>query len=218
MGSPVDGLVWLGHASFVVKDKQTGMVCYFDPYELRGKLEPADLIFVTHPHYDHCSPADVKKILTPKTVVVGPRDCIEKLGVPRTQAMPIAPHVELKVRGIAIKAVPAYNVNEKRLTNHPKKNGWVGIIATINGVRIYHAGDTDFIPEMKGLSVDVALLPMGGTYTMDAAECVQAANAIAARAVVPMHYKALLKDKSYEAEERLMDGSRAKVELLDEAK
>ncbi|HLD77650.1 MAG TPA: MBL fold metallo-hydrolase, partial [archaeon] len=139
--------------------------------------------------------------------------------IPRTQAMPMAPHAEFAVRGVPIKAVPAYNVKEERLSYHPKRNGWVGFVLTVNGVRIYHAGDTDFIPEMKDLgNIDVALLPIGGTYTMDAAEAAQAANAVAAKVTVPMHYKALLKDKAWQAEETFQAGVRGKVELLDEVK
>ena len=157
----------------------------------------------------------MRKVITPKTTLIVPHGAISDLSNRLISVKPGETHAfgELTVR-----TVPAYNTKPDRLRYHPRENDWIGYIFEFGGKRIYHAGDTDFIPEMKGLSVDVALLPMGGTYTMDADECVLAANALAAKVVVPMHYKALLKDKAWQAEETIAAGSRAKVELLNEVK
>ncbi|MEK7765161.1 MAG: MBL fold metallo-hydrolase, partial [bacterium] len=100
----------------------------------------------------------------------------------------LAPGQKHQVGQVTVEAVPAYNLKPDRLNYHPKKNNWVGYILTIDGTRLYHAGDTDFIPEMKSLKVDIALLPIGGTYTMDAAEAAEAAAAIKPQVAVPMHF------------------------------
>ncbi len=175
---------WLGHDSFRVDG--AGVTVYLDPYRLK-QGPPADLILVTHDHQDHASKDDVAKVLTPDTVVVTIAAAAQKLGCPATI---VKPGDELTVKGVAIRTVPAYNLTKFRSPGvpfHPKQSGHVGYVITVKGVTIYHTGDSDFIPEMKGLAPDVALLPVSGTYVMTADEAVDAAAAIRPRVAIPMH-------------------------------
>ena len=175
---------WLGHDSFRIDGE--GLVIYLDPYKLKEGPK-ADLILITHDHQDHASPADVAKIQKPDTVIVTIAKAAEKF---TGEIKTVKPGDELTVKGVKIKAVPAYNVNKFRSPGvpfHPKEAGHVGYVLTVKGVRIYHTGDSDFIPEMKGLAPDVALLPVSGTYVMTAEEAVEAAAAIHPKVAVPMH-------------------------------
>jgi L-ascorbate metabolism protein UlaG (beta-lactamase superfamily) len=169
---------WLGHAGFRIA---ADPVVYLDPWKVKSGPK-AGIILVTHDHRDHCSPEDVARLSDAGTVLIAPAACREKLGPGMT---PIAPGERIIARGIVIEAVPAYNIGKRF---HPRSAGYVGYVVGIGGVRIYHAGDTDAIPEMESLNVDVALLPAGGTFTMDAAEAGGAARIIGARLSVPMHY------------------------------
>lgn len=218
----LSNITWLGHASFFLTDKASGnKIYYIDPFDLRQQsLEKGDIIFITHAHQDHCSPDDVQKLLKPDSVVVAPIDCLESLGIPEPNHSPVSPNQSYTVKGVSFLTIAAYNVHKNRLHAHPKANNWVGYILTIDGKKIYHAGDTDFTPEMKTLKdmhLDVAMLPMGGTFTMDVTEMAEAANYIAAKVTVPMHYKRLLGNTYKEAEatlQRLVTNS--KVVILDE--
>lgn len=178
------GIHWLGHDSFRIDGGET--VIYIDPYKLKdGPM--ADLILITHDHPDHASPGDVSKIQKPDTVIVTVAKAAEKFS---GQVRVVQPGDELTVREVQIKAVAAYNVNKFRSPGvhfHPKEAGYVGFVVTVKGVRIYHAGDSDFIPEMKGLSPDVALLPVSGIYVMSAEEAMEAADAIQPKVAIPMH-------------------------------
>lgn len=179
-------LHWLGHDSFRLDGPP---IIYFDPWKLQGKPPIADLVLVSHHHHDHCSPDDVKKVSGPQTVVVASHLAAQEL--PGAKVM--RPGDKLSVAGVEIEAVPAYNVNKFRAPGkpfHPKDEQHVGYIVTVQGVRVYFAGDTDHISEMAGFDCDVALLPVSGTYVMTAEEAVGAANAIGAQIVVPMHYGA----------------------------
>lgn len=178
----LEGIEWLGHASFKIsKDK----VIYIDPWKVKAG-QVADIILITHEHYDHCSSADVEKLKGAHTVIVTTPDCAEKLS---GDVRAIKPGQAIEVEGLRIEAVPAYNVGKPF---HPKASGWVGYIVTTGGLRIYHAGDTDVIPEMDRVKADVALLPVGGTYTMGPEEAAQAANTIGPRVAVPMHYGSIV--------------------------
>lgn len=212
-----DDIKWIGHASFILEDKEGRQLCFLDPFEIGSVQDRADIIFITHGHFDHASEADVKRLLTPNTMVVAAPNCIEKFPIPNKQTMIAEPNITMEVRNLLVKTIPAYNIHPQRLNFHPRTSEWVGYIININGKKVYHAGDTDFVDEMTELGkLDVAMLPMGGTYTMDVDEAIKAANAIRAKVTVPMHYKNLLKDKSKEAERRFKDGVEGEVVFMKE--
>lgn len=173
---------WLGHDAFRIDGTKT---VYFDPYEISGG-PPADVIFISHEHFDHCSPADVAKIQKPATVIVTDAASAKKLS---GDVRVVKPGDRLDLEGVAVRVVPAYNRNKKF---HPKTAGMLAFVVTLDGITYYHAGDTDFIPEMKGLQPDVAFLPVSGTYVMDVQEAVEAAKAIAPKIAIPMHYGAIV--------------------------
>ena len=199
----IENITWLGHAGFKIKGEKT---VYIDPFKIK-ETEPADIIIITHEHFDHLSPEDIDKIQTGKTVIVTTPDCLIKVS---GNIKAINPGTVLNVGGIEIEAVPAYNTNKQF---HPRANGWVGVIVTVNGKRIYHAGDTDNIPEMSALkNIDVALLPVSGTYVMTAEEAADAANKIMPKVAVPMHYGAIVGTRA--DAEKFKRLCKCKVEIL----
>jgi len=181
----INKIHWLGHDSFRVDGIKT---LYFDPFQINGG-PGADLIFISHDHFDHCSPEDVEKIRKESTVIITENDSAKKL---KGDIRVLKPGEKREVEGVKIEAVPAYNTDKDF---HPRKNGWLGFIVEMDGVRVYHAGDTDFIPEMNGMQVDIALLPVSGTYVMTAEQAVTAAKAIQPKVAVPMHYGAIVGDE-----------------------
>jgi L-ascorbate metabolism protein UlaG (beta-lactamase superfamily) len=177
---------WLGHDTFKITGEK---VVYTDPFKIK-KNDNADLIIITHPHYDHCSPEDVAKLQGPNTIIVTTAECGEKLSGKRVI---LKPGDMISLSGIDIQAVPAYNTNKQF---HTKDKGWSGYIFKINGKKIYLAGDTDYIPEMKTFkNIDIALLPVSGTYVMTAEEAVKAALDIKPKVAVPMHYGSIVGSK-----------------------
>lgn len=175
---------WLGHDSFRIEGD--GLVIYTDPWQLKGGPK-ADLILITHEHGDHSSPADIAKIQKEDTVIVTIAAAAAKLS---GQIEVVKPGDKLTVKGLQIHAVPAYNVNKFRspgVSYHPKDAGHVGFVITVEGLRIYHAGDTDHIPEMGSVEVDIALLPVSGIYVMTADEAAEAAATIKPQIAIPMH-------------------------------
>jgi len=179
----VKNITWLGHDGFLIKGD--GKAIAIDPFQVKD-CESADIILVTHEHYDHCSPEDIQKIQKASTVIVTEANSAAKLS---GDVRVVQPGDKLTVEGIPIEVVPSYNTNKNF---HPKENGWLGFIVTIEGVRIYHAGDTDMIPEMASFDVDVALLPVSGTYVMTAEEAVEAAKMINPKLAIPMHYDTIV--------------------------
>ena len=175
----MENIFWLGHDSFRLKGEK---VVYVDPWKLAAGAEKADLVLVTHDHYDHLSKDDIAKISKAGTVVVGPQAVAAKLGGNITV---VKSGDTITAAGVPIEVVAAYNPNKKF---HPKSAGYVGYIVTLNGKRIYHAGDTDLIPEMTQIKTDIALLPVSGTYVMTAPEAAEAANTIKPALAIPMHY------------------------------
>ncbi|RPH31671.1 MAG: MBL fold metallo-hydrolase [Bacteroidales bacterium] len=192
-----DSIQWFGQAS--VKIQYLGKTIYIDPFNLK-ESDQADLILITHPHFDHYSEEDIKKIATPETVIFCPTELVEsanKLGVAKVYG--VVAGFETEWKGISIKAVPAYNI--VKFDKHPKERGWVGFILTLGHIRIYHAGDTERIPEMKHIRCDIILLPLGQTYTMNTVE--DAANAALdtnASIAIPIHY-GLYEGKRQDAEQ-----------------
>ncbi len=181
-------LTWLGHDAFRLTAGP--LTIYFDPFRLAAGAPAADLILVSHEHYDHCSPEDIVRIQKPETVIVTEPMAAAKLG---GTVKTLAPGERSEVKGVTIEAVAAYNTNKKF---HPRANNWLGFVVEVGGVRIYHAGDTDHIPEMAKIRADIALLPVGGTYTMTTEEAVAAALAIKPQVAVPMHYDTLVGDSA----------------------
>lgn len=220
----LENITWLGHASFFFTDEKSGKrIYYVDPFDLHQQnLPQADLIFITHAHYDHCSSEDIKKIMNNATIVIAPQSCFDVLKLPVQQMHAVEPNKSYTVKDFYFQTIPAYNVHPQRLQAHPRENNWVGYIFTLNGKKIYHAGDTDFTPEMKSLDkleIDVAMMPMGGKFTMDVEEMIEAANTIAAKITIPMHYKRLLGEHYKGAEEKLKKGvTNSKVVILEELK
>ncbi len=185
MESFISKMTWLGHDGFRIDGTKT---IYFDPYQISGG-PAADIILVSHDHFDHCSPEDIQKIEGPHTIVVTEKDSAKKL---RGDIRVVKPGDTLKLGDVQVEAVPAYNTDKDF---HPRKKGWLGFVVEMEGVRVYHTGDADFIPEMKNLRVDIALLPVSGTYVMTAEEAVKAALAIRPKVAIPMHYGAIVGDE-----------------------
>lgn len=181
----VGNIHWLGHDTFKINGER---VIYTDPFQIKKK-DVADIILITHEHRDHCSPEDLQKIQGPGTVIVAPADCASKL---KGNIRIIKPGDSIEVSGVRVEAVPAYNTNKQF---HTKDRGWVGYIFTLNGQRIYIAGDTDYIPEMKTFKADIALLPVSGTYVMTPEEAVKAALDIKPKTAIPMHYGSIVGTK-----------------------
>lgn len=173
---------WLGHDAIRLDGSK--VVC-FDPYRITS-TKTADIVLITHEHFDHCSPEDLAKVCGQSTVVVTDAASARKI---TGNVRIVAPGDRVRVEGVEIEVGTAYNTNKDF---HPKKAGMLSFVVTLDGVRYYHAGDSDFIPEMKDLEVDVAFLPVSGTYVMTADEAVEAARAIKPKLAVPMHYGAIV--------------------------
>jgi L-ascorbate metabolism protein UlaG (beta-lactamase superfamily) len=185
----LDSLEWLGHSGFRISTRDA--VVYIDPYRV-GEGPRADLILITHGHYDHFSPQDVERLSHDGTWLVGPPAVAERVS---GQVVSIAPGEALDrelARGIEVAAVAAYNTSKRDASGkvfHPREAGWVGYELRIRGERLYHSGDTDVIPEMDSVAgVDVALLPVSGVYVMTPGEAAEAARRIQPAVAVPMHW------------------------------
>ncbi len=186
----------LGHAS--VRAEGEGVVVYVDPFQIRRARRDGDIVVCTHEHYDHCSPRDIERVLKEGGTIVAAANCEAKLREFAVEKVFLKPGETAEIGRVKIDAVPAYNVAKPF---HPREYGGVGVVLTIGGVRIYHAGDTDFIPEMGELGeIDVALLPVGGTYTMGPLDAARAVEVIKPKVAIPMHYGAIVGSRR-EAEE-----------------
>jgi len=182
----IENIHWLGHDSFRLDGSST---VYIDPWKLSADAPPADLILITHGHYDHFSPDDIARLSTPRTTLIGPASVTAK--VDGVAAVTLCAGETATVGGVTVAAVAAYNIDKFRQPGevfHPRAAGGLGYIVELDGRRIYHAGDTDAIPEMRDVRCDVALLPVSGTYVMTAEEAAEACRMISAAAAVPMHY------------------------------
>jgi len=158
---------------------------YIDPWGTPEDAPPADLILITHAHVDHFQPEEIERLRTAETKLVAPRDVADELTGDVTAVAPDESH---QVAGVSFVTVPAYNTRKEALDFHPRANAWVGYVLDIGGVTYYHAGDTDHAPELDQVHTDVALLPIGGHYTMNVEEAAGLARAIGPSLAVPMHY------------------------------
>ncbi|MFC1798951.1 MBL fold metallo-hydrolase [Thermodesulfobacteriota bacterium] len=179
----IERIKWLGHDGFEILTN--GIRVVIDPYQVKSG-KPADIIMITHPHFDHCSIEDIDKLKKPSTIYIADPVSAGKLS---GDVRIVRPGDTVTIDKIQIDAVPAYNIDKEF---HPKTKNWLGFIVTIDGVRIYHAGDTDLIPEMEDFSVDIALLPVSGTYVMTADEAIEAAKVLKPEAAIPMHYDTIV--------------------------
>lgn len=179
----LEGFTWFKQSAFRWTDGER--VVYIDPWGTEEDATPADLILITHAHFDHFQPDEVAKLRREGTQVVAPRDVAVELGGDVT---PVAPGERHDIGGFHVETVPAYNTREEALDFHPKANKWVGYLIDLGGHTYYHAGDTDHLPELEPLKTDVAFLPIGGHYTMNAEEAASLAKAIGPKLAVPMHF------------------------------
>ena len=173
-----------------------GEVIYFDPFKIEKNYNDADVIFITHDHYDHYSEEDIDKVVKEGTIIVAPEDLLTKLlkkGFERDNMVLVTPNQKYTVKGIEFQTIPAYNVNKQF---HPKANEWVGYVLKIEGVTYYIAGDTDITEENKKVKCDVAFVPVGGTFTMDYKEAAELINEIKPKIAVPTHYGSIVGEKS----------------------
>ncbi len=176
----------LTHSSIRVQSGDT--VLYVDPYKVSGRPQDADFVFITHDHFDHFSPEDIEKVSCDKTVLVVPekmRDKVLQEADETRGIIPVKPDAPYDINGFSFETVPAYN---RLKPFHPKTAGWVGYIFCLDGKRIYVAGDTDATPDAKKVQCDVALVPVGGTYTMNASQAAELVNTIRPAAAIPTHY------------------------------
>ena len=167
-------------------------VIYFDPFKIESNYNDADIIFITHDHYDHYSTEDINKVKKAETKIVAPEDLQTKLlkdGFSQENIILVEPNEKNEAYGIKFETIPAYNTNKQF---HPKENGWVGYIIQINDIRYYVAGDTDITEDNKKVKCDVAFVPVGGTYTMNFEEAAKLVNEIKPKIAVPIHYGSIV--------------------------
>ena len=192
---------------------EKGQVLYFDPYKVNENYNDADVIFITHSHYDHFSEEDILKVKKETTKIVIPEDVYDKsmkLGFSEENILTVKPNEEYEVNGIKFKTIPAYNVNKNF---HPRANNWIGYIIILDNVVYYIAGDTDIIEENKKVKCDVAFVPIGGTYTMTAKEAATLVNEIKPKVAIPIHYGLIVGTKEDEEifKENLNDDIKCEV-------
>ena len=193
-------------------------VVYFDPFKIEKTTNDADVIFISHPHYDHCSVEDVEKVANMNTIIVCVPDCMSKFsGMNIKQVVPVEPNKVYDVNGVKIATIPAYNINKfcsPGMPFHPQEQEWVGYIVLIDGKKFYHSGDTDATPEMLALkNIDVAFVPVSGTYVMTAEEAAKAVNQFQPKLAIPIHYGAIVGAKS--DAEKFKGLCSVKVEVLE---
>ena len=186
------GIEVLCHSSIRI---EKGKTIYFDPFKINKNYNDADIIFITHDHYDHYSEEDIDKVIKEDTIIIVPEGLKAKLlgkGIKKENIITVKPEEKKEIKGIKFETIPAYNINK---AFHPKENGWVGYIIEIDGISYYIAGDTDITKENKNVKCDVAFVPVGGTYTMDYKEAASLINEIKPKIAIPIHYGSIVGTK-----------------------
>ena len=182
----------LYHSSIKINKEKT---IYIDPFKIDKDYNDADIVFITHDHFDHYSEEDIDKVINENTTIIIPEELLTKIlrkGINKNAVITVESNKEYMVQGIKFETIPAYNTNK---TFHPKENDWVGYIITLDGIRYYIAGDTDITEENRKVKCDVAFVPVGGTYTMDFKEAAQLINEIQPKIAVPIHYGSVVGTK-----------------------
>lgn len=188
----IDKIEVLCHNSIKINKKK---IIYIDPFKIPKEYVDADIIMITHSHYDHFSEEDINKVRKENTRICITKDLEErilKLGFKKENILIVEPNKKYSIDGIEFETIPAYNITKQF---HLKENKWVGYIIKINNIRYYIAGDTDITEENKKVECDVAFLPVGGTYTMDSKEAAELANIISPQIVIPVHYGSIVGTK-----------------------
>ena len=182
----------LCHSSIKINKEK---VIYIDPFKIEKNYNDADIVFITHDHYDHYSEEDIDKVINENTTIIIPEELLTKIlrkGINKNAVITVESNKEYMVQGIKFETIPAYNTNK---TFHPKENYWVGYIITLDGIRYYIAGDTDITEENRKVKCDVAFVPVGGTYTMNYSEAAELVNIIKPKIAVPIHYGSVVGTK-----------------------
>lgn len=211
-------IYWLGHDSFRVV--AGGFVLYFDPYQIQVGEPKADVVLVTHEHFDHCDPASIRRVSKPSTVVVAPpiaKSCVAKAAA---NIVEISVGETKEVGRARVTAYPAYNVNKFRdpargLVFHPRQDGRVSYLVEVGGVRLFHAGDSDFIPEFRDVKADVVFVPVSGVYVMTPQEAAEFINTVEPAVAIPMHYGSIVASRAEAEEFRRLVKPSVQVVILD---
>ena len=182
----------LCHSSIKINKE---IIIYFDPFKIGKNYNDADIIFITHDHYDHYSEEDIDKVIKNNTIIVSPVDLLEKLlnkGQKKENIISVKPYEDYNIKNLKFSTIPAYNTNKQF---HPRKNNWVGYLIELEGITYYIAGDTDITEDNKKIKCDVAFVPIGGTFTMNYQEASELINTIKPKIVVPIHYGSIVGNK-----------------------
>ena len=172
-----------------------GIIIYFDPFKIEKNYNDADIILITHDHYEHYSEEDIDKVIKNNTIIVSPIDLLEKLlnkGLKKENIISVKPYEDYNIKNLKFSTIPAYNVNKQF---HLRKNNWVGYLIELEGITYYIAGDTDITEDNKKIKCDVAFVPIGGTFTMNYQEASELINTIKPKIVVPIHYGSIVGTK-----------------------
>ena len=205
------GIQCLGHST--IKINKNSKIMYIDPFNIEEENNDADIIFVTHSHYDHYSPKDIDKIKKEDTIIVITNDLYNEAkqsGFKESKIVTVKPNQTFNVSNIIVTTVPAYNINKKF---HPKENEWVGYILNIENIKYYIAGDTDITDENRKVECDVAFVPVGGTYTMTSKEAAELVNEIMPNIAIPIHYGSIVgtKQDAIDFKEKLDERIRCEI-------